>query len=116
MEDNLDRNLWIALPNLQRLQKQLGIPNNVTEDALRIYTQTVKEKLTMERSIDTLLSASIYAALWVHGIPKSVEEMTKVAQVSKENVLMSTSIIFTDILPKLGMKVQDFDDKLNNLN
>ena len=72
-----ERNLWIALPNLQRLQKRLAIPDTVAEDALRIYTRAVKKKLTMGRSIDTLLSASIFCALRVHGIPRTIEEITK---------------------------------------
>ncbi|MFX1574671.1 MAG: transcription initiation factor IIB family protein [Promethearchaeota archaeon] len=103
-----ERNLWIALPNLQRLQKRLSIPDAVAEDALRIYTQTVKKKLTMGRSIDTLLSASIFAALRVHGIPRTAEEITKVAQIPKKKVIKSYRLILMEVLPKLGMKVKHF--------
>ncbi|KKN04641.1 hypothetical protein LCGC14_1095410 [marine sediment metagenome] len=103
-----ERNLWIALPNLQRLQKRLGIPDPVAEDALRIYTQTVKKKLTMGRSIDTLLSASIFAALRVHGIPRTAEEISKVAQIPKKKVIKSYRLILMEVLPKLGLKVKHF--------
>ncbi len=114
-----ERNLWIALPNLQRLQKRLGISDTVAEDALRIYTQTVKEKLTMGRSIDTLLSASIFCALRVHGIPRTIEEITKVAQIAKKKVIRSYRLIYLQILPKLNLKVQHFTpdryvDKFND--
>ena len=114
-----ERNLWIALPNLQRLQKRLGIPDAVAEDALRIYTQTVKKKLTMGRSIDTLLSASIFAALRIHGIPRTVEEITKVAQIPKKKVIKSYRLILMEILPELNLKVQHFSadryvDKFND--
>lgn len=114
-----ERNLWIALPNLQRLQKRLGIPDTVAEDALRIYTQTVKKKLTMGRSIDTLLSASIFAALRIHGIPRTVEEITKVAQIPKKKVIKSYRLILMEILPQLNLKVQHFSadryvDKFND--
>jgi len=113
-----ERNLWIALPNLQRLQKRLGIPDAVAEDALLIYTQTVKKKLTMGRSIDTLLSASIFAALRVHGIPRTAEEITKVAQIPKKKVIKSYRLILMEVLPKLNLKVQHFSadryvDKFN---
>ena len=113
-----ERNLWIALPNLQRLQKRLAIPDAVAEDALRIYTQTVKKKLTMGRSIDTLLSASIFAALRVHGIPRTAEEISKVAQIPKKKVIKSYRLILMEVLPKLNMKVQHFSadryvDKFN---
>ncbi|MHA2280987.1 MAG: hypothetical protein ACXAC5_09055 [Promethearchaeota archaeon] len=106
-----ERNLWDALPNLQSLQKRLGIPDAVAEDALRIYTQTVKKKLTMGRSIDTLLSASIFAALRVHGIPRTAEEITKVAQIPKKKVVESYRLILKEVLPKLSMKVQHFSDR-----
>lgn len=114
-----ERNLWIALPNLQRLQKRLGIPDTVAEDALRIYTQTVKKKLTMGRSIDTLLAASIFAALRIHGIPRTVEEITKVAQIPKKKVIKSYRLILMEILPKLNLKVKHFTpsryvDKFND--
>ena len=103
-----ERNLWIALPNLQRLQKKLSIPDPVAEDALRIYTLTVKKKLTMGRSIDTLLSASIFAALRVHGIPRTAEEISKAAQIPKKKVIKSFRLILMEVLPKLNMKVQHF--------
>jgi transcription initiation factor TFIIB len=114
-----ERNLWIALPNLQRLQKRLGIPDTVAEDALRIYTQTVKKKLTMGRSIDTLLSASIFCALRIHGIPRTIEEITKVAQIPKKKVIKSYRLILMEILPHLHLKVQHFTpdryvDKFND--
>lgn len=116
---SFERNLWIALPNLQRLQKRLSIPDTVAEDALRIYIQTVKKKLTMGRSIDTLLSASIFCALRVHGIPRTIEEITKVAQIPKKKVVKSYRLILMEILPKLNLKVQHFTadryvDKFND--
>ena len=99
-----------VLPNLQPLQKQLGFSDDVADDALRIYVQIVKKKLTMGRSIDTLLSASIFAALRIHGIPRTAEEITKVAQVPKKKLIKSYRQILMEILPKLDMKVQDFDE------
>lgn len=106
---SFERNLWIALPNLQRLQKVLGIPDPVAEDALRIYTYTVKEKLTMGRSIDTLLTASIFAALRVHGIPRTIDEIVKIAQLPKKKVVKSYRLVFMEVLPKLDLKVQHFN-------
>ena len=103
-----ERNLWIALPKLQRFQKSLSIPDAVAEDALRIYAQTVKRKLTMGRGIDNLLSASIFCALRVHGTPTNIEEITKVTQVPKKNVIKSYRIIVMEILPNLDLKVQQF--------
>ncbi|MHA2220329.1 MAG: hypothetical protein ACXACY_31005 [Candidatus Hodarchaeales archaeon] len=104
-------NLWNAQANLWRLQKQLRIPDDTTDDALRIYNQILKKNLTMGMSIDILLSASIVAALRVHGIPRTVEEITKIAQVPKKEVIESYRLILTDILPELGMEEQKFSDE-----
>jgi len=103
-EDNgfFDENGEDALPKLQRLQKRLAIPDRVAKDALRIYNETVKRKLTMGWGINTLLSASIFRALRVHGIPRTVEEISKVAQVSKKKVKFSYRIMLIEILPNLN--------------
>ncbi|MHA1730338.1 MAG: transcription initiation factor IIB [Promethearchaeota archaeon] len=103
-----ERNLWIALPNLQRLQGKLGLPDAVAEDALRIYTHSVKEKLTMGRSIDTLLAASIFVALRIHNIPRTIEEILDVVDLPKKMVVKAYRLILLKILPKLNLKVSHF--------
>jgi transcription initiation factor TFIIB len=103
---SFERNLWIALPNLQRLQRQLKLPDYVAEDSIRIYTQTVKEKLTMGRSIDMLLAASIYCAVRVHGIPRTIEEIVEVSQVKKKKLLKSFRLICMEIMPKFHLKIK----------
>ena len=57
-----ERNLWIALPILKRLKSVLNIPDYIAEDAFNIYNITAKKKMATGRSIDALLSASIYCA------------------------------------------------------
>ncbi|MBD3194443.1 MAG: hypothetical protein GF317_05260 [Candidatus Lokiarchaeota archaeon] len=101
-----ERNLWIALPNLNRLQKQLDLPDYVAEDSLRIYTQTVKEKLTMGRSIDILLSASIYCSIRVHAVPRTINEIVNASQVPKKKMLKSYRLICREILPKFNLKIK----------
>jgi len=103
-----ERNLWIALPNLQRFQERLGLPDTVAEDALRIYTHAVKEKLTMGRSIDTLLAASIFASLRIHDVPRTLEEITEIGELNKKNVVKAFRLILMKILPQLNLKVQHF--------
>ncbi|GAB4319521.1 MAG: transcription initiation factor IIB [Promethearchaeota archaeon] len=103
-----ERNLWIALPNLQRLQEKLGLPEAVVEDALRIYTRSVKKKLTMGRSIDTLLAASIFVSLRIHNIPRTIEEILEVVELPKKMVVKAYRLILLKILPELKLKVTHF--------
>jgi transcription initiation factor TFIIB len=96
-----ERNLWVALPNFQRLQERLNLPDIVTTDALHIYIKAVKERLTLGRSIDMLLLASIYISLRIHNIPKSIEELIPLSYTTKRHVVRAYRILVMEILPKL---------------
>lgn len=105
LTSSFERNLWIALPNFQRMQERLGLSMAVTEDALRIYTRGVKEKLTLGRSIDILLAASIFTSLKIHSVPLSVDEVLKIADVPRKSVIKCYRLIILQILPQLKIKV-----------
>lgn len=105
LTSSYERNLWMALPNFQRMQERLGLPEAVTEEALRIYTHAVKEKLTMGRSIDTLLAASIYVSLKIHGNPRTIEEILKISETPKKALVKTYRLILMKILPKLNIRV-----------
>ncbi|MBD3254586.1 MAG: hypothetical protein GF383_05810 [Candidatus Lokiarchaeota archaeon] len=116
LTNSYERNLWIALPNLQRLQKLLKLPNHVAEDSLRIYTRTVKKHLTMGRSIENLLAASIYAALKIHAIPLTLDELADATQIPQEKIIKNYKLIHFQILPTMNLKVKhltaiDYIDK-----
>ena len=103
-----ERNLWIALPNLQRFQERLGLPDAVAEDALRIYTHAVKEKLTMGAASIHYSAASIFAAFRIHYVPRTLEEITEIGELNKKNVVKAFRLILMKILPQLNLKVQHF--------
>ncbi|TFH30902.1 MAG: hypothetical protein E4G98_01180 [Promethearchaeota archaeon] len=105
LTSSYERNLWIALPNFQRLQEKIGLPGPVVKDAIRIYQNAVKERLTMGRSIDILMASSIFVSLKIHGIPRVVEEIVKVMDVNKKNVIKCYRLLQMRILPQMGIKV-----------
>ncbi|OLS15838.1 MAG: transcription initiation factor IIB [Promethearchaeota archaeon CR_4] len=104
-----ERNLYIALPSLDRFQEQLGLPDIVTEDALRIYTRAVREKLTLGRTNDAILGASILSAVRVHDIPRSMKEILDTTGLNRRKTIRAYHLISQRILPKLNMKVQHFN-------
>ncbi|MHA1782249.1 MAG: transcription initiation factor IIB, partial [Promethearchaeota archaeon] len=58
-------------------------------------------------------------ALRVHGIPRTIEEITKVAQIQKKKVIKSYRLILMEVLPNMNLKVQHFTpdryvDKFND--
>lgn len=105
LTSSYERNLWIALPNFQRLQERLGLPGTVVKDAIRIYQNAVKAKLTMGRSIDILMAASIFVSLKIHGIPRVVEEIIKDVDVPKKNVVKCYRLLLMRILPQMKIRV-----------
>jgi transcription initiation factor TFIIB len=62
----------------------------------------------MGRSIDTLLAASIFAALRIHDVPRTLEEITEIGELNKKNVVKAFRLILMKILPQLNLKVQHF--------
>jgi transcription initiation factor TFIIB len=105
LTSSYERNLWIALPKFHRIEEQLGIPEPALKDAIRIYKEAVKERLTMGRSIKQLIAGSIYVSMKLHEIPRVVEEIQKAVNVEKKKVIKVYRILLFNILPKLNLKV-----------
>ncbi len=103
-----ERNLWVALPSLDRFQEQLGLPDIVAEDTLRIYTQAVREKLTLGRTNDAIMGGSILAAVRIHDVPRSMKEILDSTGLNRKKTIRAFRLIMQRILPKLNLKVQHF--------
>jgi transcription initiation factor TFIIB len=75
----------------------------VTEEGLRLYKKAVRAKLTMGRSIDSLVAASLYAAVKIHGLPRTLNEISKVTQIPVKNIAKSYRLLaqyITESTPK----------------
>ncbi|MFX1450049.1 MAG: transcription initiation factor IIB family protein [Promethearchaeota archaeon] len=96
-----ERNLSIAQPKLLNIASILGLPQTVTEEALRIYSRAVKNKLTMGRSIDNLVAASIFIAIKLHGIPRTLDEVASSIQISRKSLSKAYRLIMQEFNIKL---------------
>ncbi len=88
-----ERNLSIAQPKLLNQASTLGLPRTVTEEALRLYKKAVRAKLTMGRSIDSLVAASLYAAIKIHGLPRTLNEISKLTQIPVKTIAKSYRLL-----------------------
>ncbi|MFW9880897.1 MAG: transcription initiation factor IIB family protein [Candidatus Thorarchaeota archaeon] len=104
LTSGIERNLWDAKPKMKLLVSKLNIPEYVYQTAWRIYISAAKQKLTMGRSIDGFVSASLYAAIRVHEIPRLLEEICEVCIISRRTVIRSLEILIKEILPELNLK------------
>lgn len=103
---SFERNLYTAKPIFDRVQERLSIPNNVIKDAMRIYTYAVKEKMTMGRSIESLISAAVFSAIRISGAPLTMDEILEITGVPKKKCVKDYGLIRLKILPQLNFKVK----------
>ncbi|NVM52653.1 MAG: hypothetical protein HWN66_03035 [Candidatus Helarchaeota archaeon] len=102
-----ERNLSIAQPKLLNQASTLGLPRTVTEEALRIYKKAVRAKLTMGRSIDSLVAASLYAAIKIHGLPRTLNELSKITQIPVKTIAKSYRLLAQHIEESVPKELTD---------
>jgi len=86
MSDSIQRNLSIALPELDRMCACLKIPNNIKEECAMWYRRAVTSGLVRGRSIECVVAAIIYLISRRHHLPKTLEELEEVSGVKKKDI------------------------------
>lgn len=103
LTSGIERNLWDAKPKMKLLVSKLNIPNYVYENAWRIYTAAAKKKLTMGRSIEGFIAASLYVAIRFNEVPILLEEISDLSMVSRRTITHSLGLLVKEILPKFNI-------------
>jgi transcription initiation factor TFIIB len=115
ISDYADRNLAIALSTLDRMSSTLGLPRNVRETAAMIYRKAVRKKLIRGRSIDGIAAAVLYAACRQCNVPRTLTEISKVANFSKKEIGRNYRNISRKLdLKLLPTKPQDYISRFSN--
>lgn len=86
MGTSVDRNLSIALPELDRMSAHLNIPGNIKEECARWYRKCVNKGIVRGRSIESVIAAIIYLVSRQHHLPKTLEELEEVSGVKKKDI------------------------------
>jgi transcription initiation factor TFIIB len=86
ISDGTERNLAIALSNLDRISSSLGLPRNVRETAAMIYRKAVRRKFIRGRSIEGVSAAVLYAACRQCNVPRTLDEISRVANMPKKEI------------------------------
>ncbi len=84
--DSRERNLKQALGEIDRMASALGLPENVRETASVIYRRALEDDLLPGRSIEGVATAALYAAARKAGTPRSLDELTQVSRVEKDEI------------------------------
>lgn len=83
---SMERNLVIALAELERVASSLGLPDNLKESAALLYRRAVKQELIRGRLIESVVAAVIYAICRIQGIPRTLDEISKASGMEKKEI------------------------------
>ncbi|MHA1264477.1 MAG: transcription initiation factor IIB [Candidatus Helarchaeota archaeon] len=86
VSDAKERNLAVALSELDRIASHLSLPRNVREVAAMIYRRAVDRRLIRGRSIEGVCAAALYASCRQGRIPRTLEEIAAIAKVNKKEI------------------------------
>ncbi|MDZ7746078.1 MAG: transcription initiation factor IIB [Halobacteriales archaeon] len=103
--DSKERNLKQALGEIDRMASALGLPENVRETASVIYRRALNENLLPGRSIEGVATSSLYAAARQAGTPRSLDEITQVSRVEKDEIART----YRYVVRELGLEVAPAD-------
>ncbi len=83
---SMERNLVIALAELDRVASSLGLPENIKESAALMYRKAVREELIRGRLIESVVAAVIYAICRIQMIPRTLDEISKASGIEKKEI------------------------------
>jgi transcription initiation factor TFIIB len=85
-QESGERNLQQALAEVDRMASATGVPKSVREVACVIYRQALERDLIRGRSIEGMATASLMAACRQEGIPRSLDDLTKISRVERREI------------------------------
>ena len=86
ISDGTERNLSIALSRLDRMASCMELPRTVRETAAMIYRKAALKNLIRGRSIEGVTAAALYAACRQCNVPRTLDEISKSALLSRKEI------------------------------
>jgi len=81
-----ERNLAIALTELNKISSKLSLPRNVRETAAVIYRKAVEKGLIRGRSIEGVSAGTIYAACRQCKVPRTLDEIAEATRMDRKEI------------------------------
>ncbi len=98
---SIERNLRLAMSELRRVASFLNLPSVVRDEASRVYNFVLQRGLVRGRSMESVISACIYAACRSYNIPRTLDEIAGASDVERKEIGRT----YRFIVRKLGIKV-----------
>uniref|UniRef100_A0A7J3QFE6 Transcription initiation factor IIB n=1 Tax=Ignisphaera aggregans TaxID=334771 RepID=A0A7J3QFE6_9CREN len=101
VQSNIDRNIVQALNELDRIANQLNMPRVVREEAAMIYRRAVERELVRGRAIESMVAAALYAACRIHGVPRTLDEISKFTKSGRKEVARCYRLLVRELMLKI---------------
>jgi transcription initiation factor TFIIB len=116
ISDATEKNLIIALSGLDRLSSSLSLPRAVREAAAMIYRKAALKKLVRGRSTEGVTAASLYAACRQCNVPRTLNEISNIAHISRKDIGRIYRYISRELeLKLLPTSPQDYISRFCNI-
>ncbi len=103
ISSSMERNLTIALSELDRTASTLGLPNNVREASALLYRKAVEKGLIRGRLIESVVSAVLYTLCRQYGIPRTLDEISAVSGIPKKEIGRTYRFIKKELFVKVPL-------------
>ncbi len=103
ISNSTERNLAIALTELNRVASHLGLQESIREGAALLYRKCVERGLIRGRQIESVVSAVIYAVCRQNGIPRTLDEIAVVAEIPKKEIGRTYRLITQELELKIPL-------------
>ena len=103
ISNSIERNLAIALTELNRVASHLGLSESIRESSALLYRKCVEKGLIRGRQIESVVSAVIYAICRQYGIPRTLDEIANVAEIPKKEIGRTYRLITQELELKVPL-------------
>jgi len=91
------RNILIATTELKRICSNLNLPNHIKFEAIKLYKEAFKRKLLRGRSINSMIAASIYLAIRLKKIPRTLQEILDESSESEKDIRRCYRVLIREL-------------------
>jgi len=114
-QSKADRNLAHGLGDIRRITGQLGLANTVRDHACSLFRSAQDEALFRGRSLEAMAAASVYGACRCHGLARTLDEVSEIAQVDHVSVQNAYRTLNTELgLPAKPMTPSEYVPRLTS--
>ena len=95
---NKERNLAVALRDIERVISRGGLTKSVHQEAVNVYRDAVDLQLIRGRSIEGMVAASIYTACRIRGVPRSLDEVADLTRTGRKEIARNYNTLKKNIV------------------